>query len=112
MTFCQHWHDSEVTLVIRKTFLKPKFHLNFHKKKIYGIGGERLNLFLVQCNGQLLRSPENGRINCPDLNTWIAEAGERCRLECDSGYTPSIERVSTLLLSAIRAIRTNSIREK
>jgi len=48
----------------------------------------------VQCNGQLLRSPENGRINCPDLNTWIAEAGERCRLECDSGYTPSIERIT------------------
>ena len=98
MTFCQHWHDSEVTLVTRKTFLKPKFHLNFHE------------IFLVQCNGQLLRSPENGRINCPDLNTWIAEAGERCRLECDSGYTPSIERVSTL--SVIRAIRTNSIRIK
>lgn len=48
----------------------------------------------VQCNGQLLRSPENGRINCPELTTWIAEAGERCRLECDSGYTPSIERIT------------------
>lgn len=90
MTFCQQWHDSEVTLVTRKTFLNPKFRLNFHKS-IY----KRLKHFLVQCNGQLLRSPENGRINCPDLNTWIAEAGERCRLECDSGYTPSIERVST-----------------
>lgn len=48
----------------------------------------------VQCNGQLLRSPEHGRINCPELTSWIAEAGERCRLECDSGYTPSIERIT------------------
>ena len=47
----------------------------------------------VQCNGQLLRSPDNGRIDCPQLTSWIAEAGERCRLKCDSGYTPSVSQV-------------------
>lgn len=48
----------------------------------------------VQCNGQLLRSPDNGRIDCPQLTSWIAEAGERCRLKCDSGYTPSISQIT------------------
>lgn len=50
----------------------------------------------VQCNGQLLRSPDNGRIDCPQLTSWIAEAGERCRLKCDSGYTPSVSQVCIL----------------
>jgi len=48
----------------------------------------------VQCNGQLLRSPDNGRIDCPQLTSWIAEAGERCRLKCDSGYTPSVSQIT------------------
>jgi len=51
-------------------------------------------IFLVQCSGQMLRRPENGRLNCPELTTWIAKPGQKCRLECDGGYTPSVERVS------------------
>ena len=51
-------------------------------------------LNLVQCSGQMLRRPEHGRLNCPELTTWIAKPGQKCRLECDGGYTPSVDRVS------------------
>ena len=52
-------------------------------------------MILVQCSGQMLRRPEHGRLNCPELTTWIAKPGQKCRLECDGGYKPSIDRVST-----------------
>ncbi|CBY11469.1 unnamed protein product [Oikopleura dioica] len=48
----------------------------------------------VQCSGQMLRRPEHGRLNCPELTTWIAKPGQKCRLECDGGYKPSIERIT------------------
>jgi len=48
----------------------------------------------VQCSGQMLRRPEHGRLNCPELTTWIAKPGQKCRLECDGGYTPSVDRIS------------------
>jgi hypothetical protein len=51
-------------------------------------------LVLVQCSGQMLRRPEHGRLNCPELTTWIAKPGQRCRLECDGGYTPSVSQVN------------------
>ena len=42
----------------------------------------------------MLRRPEHGRLNCPELTTWIAKPGQRCRLECDGGYTPSVSQVN------------------
>lgn len=42
----------------------------------------------------MLRRPEHGRLNCPELTTWIAKPGQRCRLECDGGYTPSVSQIT------------------
>ena len=76
----------------RGEILFQPFLMYFSKKCIFKYS---LIFLLVQCSGQMLRRPEHGRLNCPELTTWIAKPGQKCRLECDGGYKPSIDRVST-----------------